>query len=156
MSSRVHEAITAVVVALNADPAVTGQATVVDGPFITGDDPETAVYVGYDGDEDGDYNATENWSQEWAGLGAQRKNESFDITCCVISWSGEVAVAARRQAALAVLGAVESTLRAAVNIGLGLPSPTVASWSSGQLFQEQGSNGLQARIPFRVHIETRV
>lgn len=156
MTTRVHDAITAVVAALNADATVTGSAAVVDGPFITGDDPETAVYVGYDGDEDGDYNATENWTQEWAGLGAQRKNETFDITCCVISWSGEVTVAARRQTALAVLAAVESALRSAVNIGLGLPQPTVATWSSGQLFQEQGANGLQARIPFTVSVRTRV
>lgn len=155
MTTRVDAAILATVAALEAGTTAT-LATVVDGPFLTGDDPETAVYVGYDGDPEGDFNATENWAQDWAGLGAQRKNETFDIVGCVISWSGDVSVPERRATALAVLAAVESDLRAAANIGLGLPAPTVAAWASGQLFQEQGPKGLQARIPFSISVQTRI
>lgn len=155
MTTRVHDAITATVAALQAGTTAS-LAAVVDGPFLTGEDPTSAVYVGYDGDPEGDFNATENWSQDWAGLGAQRKNESFDIVGCVISWSGDVTVADRRATALAVLGAVESDLRAAANIGLGLPQPTTVMWASGQLFQEQGPRGLQARIPFSISVRTRI
>jgi hypothetical protein len=59
-------------------------------------------------------------------------------------------------AALAVLAAVEDAARAAANIGLGLPQPTVAAFTTGQLFQEQGPKGLQARIPFTLHVRTRI
>lgn len=155
-ASRIHDAITAIVAALNAASPVTALATVYDGPYITGDAPPSAVFVGYDGDPDGDMAATAEWTQKWAGLGALRKDEQFAVLCCLVSWSGDETVPARRAAALAVLNAVEDTLRAAANIGLGLPQPTIAEFASGQLLQEQGPRGLQARIPFAVTVKTRI
>lgn len=155
-ASRVDAAILAIVAALNAASAVTALATIYDGPFITGDTPPTAVHVGYDGDPAGDMAATFGWVQTWAGLGAGRKDEQFTILCCLISWSGDEAVPVRRAAALAALNAVEDALRTAANIGLGLPQPTQAAFTSGQLFQEQSPRGLQARIPFTVSVKTRI
>lgn len=155
-SSRVDAAILAVVAALRAAPAVTALATVYDGPFISGDIPVTAVHIGYDGDKDGDMAATAGWVQTWAGLGAYRKDEQFTLLCCVTSSWGEVDVPGRRAAVVAVLGAVEDTLRAAANIGLGLPQPTVVTFELGELYQGQGSNGMQARIPFGLLVKTRI
>lgn len=163
MASRVDAAITAIVAALQADAVVPTLAAVVDGPLVGGDQTETRVYVGYDGDPDGDFNATENWSQDWAGLGAQRKDESFDVVCAVWSFSGDLDVPARRQKALAVFSAVEDALRTPLNIGLGLPQPTVAWLSSAQLVQEPVRAvdsdqliGLRARIPFSISVRTRI
>lgn len=156
MASRVDAAILAIVAALRAVPAVTALATVYDGPFVTGDIPVTAVHVGYDGDRDGDMAATVGWAQSWAGLGALRKDEEFGVLCCVTSSSGEVDVPGRRAAVVAAMSAVEDTLRAAANIGLGLPQPTQAAFESGELYQGQGPNGLQARIPFTVLVKTRI
>lgn len=161
--TRVGDAIAAIVAALKADSAVTALAAIVDGPIVSGDDPETRIYVGYDGDNEGDYNATEDWSQDWAGLGAQRKTETFDVVCAVWSWSGDMDVATRRARALAALDAAQTALRAALNIGLGLPQPTVAQWSQGQLLQEPvidpvaGTvDGLRCRIPFSISVSTRI
>jgi hypothetical protein len=156
-TSRLHDAILAVVAALNAAPSVTSLATVYDGPVVIGDRPTSAVFVGYDGQPEGDYAATDGWSQTWAGLGALRRDEEFDIQCCVVSWSGDAEdVPGRRAAAVAVLDAVGAVLRAAATIGLGLPQPTWAEFAGGELFQEQGPTGLQARIPFTIHVRTRV
>ena len=156
MASRVHTAINAIVAALNAAPAVTSAATVYDGPFITGDSPPVAVHVGYDGDPGGDMRATEGWTQEWAGLGALRKDERFDVLCCVVAWTGDDDVAGMRAAAVGMASAVEDTLRSVLNIGLGLPQPTIAEYSQADLFQEQGPGGMQARIPFTISIRTRI
>lgn len=158
MTTRVDDAIRTVVAVLT-EAFADGTAVVVDGPEIRADEPDTVVHVGWDGDHDGDYQATENWTQTWAGgLGRQPppKDETFDILGAVISGDGDVDVPTRRATALSVLGVVETTLRAAVNTGLGLPQPTVAQFSSGQLFQEQGPNGLQARIPFVISVKTRI
>jgi hypothetical protein len=155
MASRVHDAILAVVAALQAGTTA-ALATVVDGPVLSGDDPPAAVFVGYDGDPAGDMHSTEDWAQQWAGLGAQRKDESFTVVCAVVSWSGDDDAATRRAAALAVLAAVEDDLRDPLNRGLGLPQPTVAMLASGQLFQEPTNSGLQARIPFAITVQTRI
>jgi hypothetical protein len=155
-ASRVHDAITALVAALGGTASVTALVTVYDGPVITGDTPETAVFVGYDADPGGPMAAVANWTQAWAALGAQRKDEQFDVLCAIVSWSGDVDVPTRRAAAVAALQVVGDTLRAAVNIGLGLPQPTIAAFTVGGLFQEQGPNGLQVRIPFTVTVKTRV
>lgn len=155
-ASRVHAAITAIVAALNAASAVAALATVYDGPYLTGDVPPVAVHVGYDGDPAGDMAATSNWQQTWAGLGALRKDEAFDVLCCLIASGGDTDVSTRRAAAVAALNAVEDALRTAVNIGLGLPQPTQAAFAAGELFQEQGPNGLQARIPFAISVRTRI
>lgn len=154
--SRVHDAITALVAALEADAGVTALATVIDGPLLTGDTPATAVFVGYSGDPSDGMAATANWTQTWAGLGAGRRDEQFDVLCAVVSWSGDTDVAARRQAVLAAFDAVATALRAALNIGLGLPQPTIAELAVADLYQEQTSAGLQARIPFAVRVKTRV
>lgn len=153
--TRVHDAINAIVAALNAGTTA-ALATVVDGPSNEATPfPGSYVFVGWDGDREGDYNATEDWTQDWAGLGAQRKDESFDVVCAVVSGSGDANVASRRQEALAVLAAVETDLRAPLNIGLGLPSPSFARLSSAQLIQEW-VDGLRARIPFSISVQTRI
>jgi hypothetical protein len=153
--TRVDDAIGAIVTALRAGTTA-ALATVVDGPSGEATPmPGSYVFVGWDGDREGDYNATEDWEQDWAGLGAQRKDETFDVVCAVVSGSGDYNVAARRQDALAVLAAVETDLRSALNIGLGLPSPSFARLSSAQLIQEP-VDGLRARIPFSISVQTRI
>jgi hypothetical protein len=161
--TRVGDAIAAIVAVLRADPAVTDLASVVDGPIVSGADPETRIYIGYDGDNAGDYNATEEWSQGWVGLGAGHRSESFSVVCAVWSWSGDMDVSTRRARALAALAAVQAALRDPLNRGLGLPGPTLAQWSQGQLMQEPVIDeetgavlGLRARIPFSISVTTRV
>jgi hypothetical protein len=148
-TSAVPAAITALVAALESvlDPGI-----VYDGPELVGDLPPVAVCVGYDGDPEGDMRAVENWVQTWAGLGAQVKDESFDILGCVVAFSGDTAIGAKRAQVFAAFGTVETTLRTATLATLGLTAPAMAQFVAGEFYQEQTANGLQCRIPWVVSV----
>jgi hypothetical protein len=63
-------------------------ATVFDGTGIT-EEPGDFVMVGV-GDPDSNQAPTSaDTSQEWAGLGAHRRDEVGTVTCCAVSWNGE-------------------------------------------------------------------
>ena len=133
--------------------AVLDPATVYDGPELTGDAPPVVVCVGYDGDPGGDMRAVENWTQTWsASLGQQKREEQFDILGCVIAFTGDTGVKDRRDAVFTTFGVLETAVRAAANVALGLPSPAVAEFSAGEFYQEQTAGGLQGRIPWRVSV----
>lgn len=160
MTTRLHDVIVELVSRLAA--ALDGAAVVVDGPFFDGksDYPPDAVYVGWDGDTDGDRAATADWSQEWAGgLGrpVAPKNESFGVLCCVISWVDGTSedIPDCRANALSVLATVNTTVRA--DATLGQPQPGQGLISEGQLYQEEGpQGGVQARVPFVIHWTGRI
>lgn len=150
--SRVPEAIDGLIAVLTTPLA--SVALLVDGPIVTDDPLQKAVGIGWDGNEDGDYAATVDWGQTWAGLGAKRKDEKFGILGFVSVWNGDstpASVKQRRDEAFALLQLVETTL--ITDPGLGRPQPFVAGFSSGQLFQEAGPYGRQARIAFVVEID---
>ena len=141
-------AITALVAALEAvlDPGI-----VYDGPELTGDAPPVVVCVGYDGDPEGDFRAVENWVQTWlAALGQQRREESFDIVGCVVAFSGDTDIAAKRAQVFTTFAAVETVLRSLGDMGFG--SPAQVEFSGGEFYQEQTLSGLQCRIPWRVSV----
>jgi len=61
---------------------------VYDGTGIT-DDPGDFVMVGV-GDPNSDQVPTSaDTTQEWAGLGAHRRDEEGTVMCCAVSWNGE-------------------------------------------------------------------
>jgi hypothetical protein len=148
-TSAVPTALSNLVAALEAvlDPGI-----VYDGPELTGDVPPVVVCVGYDGDPAGDMRAVENWRQTWAGLGAQVKDESFDVLGCVIAFSGDTTVASKRAQVFATFGVVETALRTATLVSLGLTGPALAEFVAGEFYQEQTTSGLQCRIPWVVSV----
>lgn len=155
--TRLDDAINAIVAALEAGTTAT-LATVVDGPSEQATPmPGSYVFVGWDGDREGDYNATENWEQTVIGMsmGQQVEAETFDVVCAVVSGSGDPDVAARRQTALAVFAAVKTDLRGPLASALGLPSPSESHLTSAQLIQEW-VDGLRARVPFSINVKTRI
>ena len=161
MATKLDDAILAIIGILQAGTTgeLLGADAIVDGPAATGDDPTTAVFIGYDGDSDGDGKVTENWTAGFVGapIGRQARDESFEVTCAVVSWGGDIDVPSRRAAAVAAFSAVEDDLRAAVDLGLAPGVPTVAQVVQMDLYQEQDAQrGMQARILFRVGVETRI
>ena len=139
--------------------AAVGTDIVFDGPQVTGAVPAVAVLVGYDGDDEGDYEAVSGWEQTWQGMqsGQQVRAERFDIVCCVIAFAGDTDVATRRASASSTFAALNAALRDPANRTLGLPFPaSTAEFSSGSMRQPQTGRGLEVRIPFSVHVETRV
>lgn len=152
-TSQVPALISAVVTALSADPGMAG-VLVNDGPIVTAQQAGTDwVFVGYDGDPQGEMEAA-SATQEWAGLGAKRKDEQIDLVCAVVAGRGDTNVAAARSRAYVLLGVVEDILRA--DPSLGFDPPTVFEMSAGVLYQEQTTGGIQARIPFTVSGRTRI
>lgn len=127
-------------------------ATVYDGPPLTADYSD-AVFVGYDGDPDGDYEMGADDS-DWAGLGAQRRNETFDIICSIVTLVGDDDIQLARENAYALYKLVSDALRA--DISLGQAAPFVASLKGGPIFTAPGPDGWQCRKVFRVHVETRI
>lgn len=123
-----------------------------DGAFVTGDYTD-AVFVGYDGDPDGDYQ-TADMNQDWAGIGAKKRDEEFDVICAAVAKSGSTSIKTARDAAIALFSLVENTLRA--DPSLGFSPPYVAEVKPTGLFTEPTSDGLQARLVFTVHVKTRI
>ncbi|TMR11749.1 hypothetical protein ETD86_34845 [Nonomuraea turkmeniaca] len=137
-----------------AAPALNG-VKVVDGPLVTGNPLHEVIFVGYDGSRQGEGDGEAvDLRQEWASIGQKAKDETFTVTCAVVVWSGSTKVRPIRERAFALLAAVEDALRA--DPSLGLPPPTIVAFVSGSLFQEQPDTGMQARIPFRIAVQTRI
>lgn len=127
-------------------------AKVWDGPVITGDYSD-CIFVGYDGDPEGDMQAVDGDS-EWAGLGAKARDEDFDVICAVVALVGDQGIKTVRDNAYAQLKKAADAVRA--DPSLGQAPPFVASVKGGSLFYDNLESGLQARLVFRVHVETRI
>jgi len=150
--SRVPELIDAVVAALQAS-ADLGGVRIVDGPLVTDSAASDWVFVGYDGDPDGEF-ATTSTTQQWAGLGAHAKNEDILLTCAILVRRGSTDVKPCRSRVFQIFAAVEAAVRA--DPALGLPPPTVCSISETSFHTEQTTNGVQGRMPFTLACSTRI
>lgn len=152
-ASRVPDAIDALMAVFAAAPALDG-VHVFDGPPVTGSPLKDVVFVGYDGDPEGDGGQAVEFSQEWSSIGQKAKDETFTVNCAVLAWRGSTAVRPVRERAFALLAAVEDALRA--DPSLGMPPPTIVAFASGSLQQAQWHDGITCRIPFQVAIKTRI
>lgn len=126
-----------------------------DGPVVSGDYGD-AIYVGYDGDPEGD-GQTAVSDQDWAGVGKTRKrDESLDITGAAAALVGESDERWKtaRDRATALIESIGQLIRA--NPSLGQSPPFRAELIPGAYYQENTPAGYQARYLFTVHIETRV
>lgn len=125
-----------------------------DGPAPSGDYRD-AVYIGYDGDVAGERESLTS-SAHWAGIGAKRRDETIAVVCAVVAVSGDGRPADARNRAYALLATVENTLRADPSLAQ-TPTPFVASITEHRMLWDWlEMEGLQARITFTVHIETRI
>lgn len=126
----------------------------IDGPFVTGD-YDNAVFVGYDGNPEGNF-LSAGIKQEWSGtLGTARRDEIMEITCAVVVMSGDTDVKTARLNAFGLFGTVETTLRA--DPSLGFSSPYVAGVKPVDFYVEPDSErGFVARLVFVVEAKTRI
>ncbi|MGZ0231115.1 hypothetical protein [Streptomyces sp. CPS1] len=151
-TSRVSDLIDALVAALQASPGLS-TVKVVDGPIVSDSAAKEWVFVGYDGDPEGDF-ITSTTQQDWAGIGAKKKSEDITLTCAVVVQRGSTDVRACRIRTFEVFAAVEDVLRA--DPSLGFPSPTICAVAENTFHTEQDSNGVQGRMPFTVTCRTRI
>lgn len=152
LTSQVPTLITNVLATLQAWPDLAG-VQIIDGPVVQ-DSPLTDwVFIGYDGDPAGDFEAAST-AQSWVGIGAKRKDEDIVLNCGIVASRGDTNVPAARSRAYVLMAAVETALR--VDLSLGMPPPTVIEVAAEALYQEQTDAGIQARIPFSVAARTRI
>ncbi|MEV4159006.1 hypothetical protein [Nonomuraea dietziae] len=152
-TSRVPEIIDNLLAALAAAPPLAHPVRVYDGPLISGEQPADSVFIGYDGDPEGEFQAAAA-EQSWAGLGARAKDETVQIVGAVIARRGDTNVRKARVRGYQLLAAVEDALRASP--ALGMPPPTTVAMAAGTCFQEQHARGVQCRITFSIAVETRI
>lgn len=146
MPSRMFDGINTVVTILR-----TAGANVIDGPVVVGDTLDF-VYIGYDGDPDGDWSAA-TIDQNWAGIGTKKRDESIDIVGAVVSrYSADDAQTARARVQ-AQFTIVENAILADPSLGLpGQVQYCIADVHPTQLFAESG----QYRLPFVIRVQTRI
>lgn len=133
--------------------AVADNGNVWDGPRISSDF-KPSLFVGYDGDPEGDFK-TADPGQEWAGLGARTRDEEFDIPCAAVALIGDDNTKLARDAVYTLLAIAENTLRADPSLAQ-TPPPYVAEFRAGPIYTEPAETGYQVRGVFSVHVKTRL
>ena len=96
---------------------------------------------------------------DWAGLGAGREDETFDIPCLIDSYAGGTNQSIPRRAAVVVLDAIAARIRQDRSLGGALNSPGLAAIRDVRLVQtstaEEAADGRYARIYFNVRCTSR-
>jgi hypothetical protein len=146
METRVFDAIDSIIAILKAAGANT-----IDGPVPSGDSLDF-VFIGYDGDPDGDWRAADI-DQDWAGIGnTKKRDETFDVIGAVVSTYSGDSVKASRDRVKAQFALVGTAIRADPSIGLTTAEWAVAGVHPVQLFNDVG----QCRLTFVIRVKTRV
>lgn len=153
MPSRTLPTIRALHALWSAASAVTDLADVWFGPELTGEHG-AALWVGYDGDPGGEFQAVIQDSA-WAGLGAKARDEEFVVRCAATVLIGDDDVDAAVALAEQIVGAAETALRGDPSLGQ-TPPPFQAAITAQQLFIEPTPPGTQVRVPFDVGVKTRI
>lgn len=130
------------------------------GPLVSGDSDD-AVFVGYDGDPFGDMEVAVH-TQQWAGAATHKRNDVFDVRCCVLNTAGAFdgdQVAAALERLYSVFMVCATTVHTDPSLGLGI-TPFVASITGFGSFlplaeNEAGGTLVEPRISYSVHVETR-
>lgn len=138
---RFHAFTTALVAALVADSAIGGAGVAVyDGPTAVADDAASAIVVGGRfNDEDIDAGSfTLDWRTD--GGASATEDETINLNCSAQFWTGDVDMAAARAGAFALIGSVDSVIRA--NSALGVTGLLWCHITSGNVRQELRSGSM--------------
>jgi hypothetical protein len=147
--SRMPEAVDAIIGAVT--PVTT--LAVYDGPVPTGD-PGNAIYIGYNGNPEDEGEAGTS-QQEWAGLGAKKRDENLTVTGAIVITNGDGNAKVARDAAYAQLTLVEGAIHPAPAVGMS--APTWMGVTSHRLVYVLDTEvGLQAWLPFVITVRTRL
>lgn len=119
-----------------------------DGPQLSGDF-EDCIFVGFDGNPEGEYQSAEV-EQDWAGLGAKHRSETLTIICSAVVLNGDDNIKAARDTAYGFVETAGIALRN--DPSLGQPPPFVAGLRPGPLFIEPTQQGVQVRVVFSVNV----
>jgi hypothetical protein len=147
-------------VALFTSAATLGAAappvTIYDGPPTTALDAPLKLYVGMSDPDSDQIEPAAEFTQEWAGLGRQGRNETVTIHCCAEAWTGTDDIKTARLAVTGIVAAVETVMQADTTQFGGnvlFPMPGV---DAGFLLQNNTAEGAIARVPFSLIFKSRI
>jgi hypothetical protein len=152
-TSRVPAAVDALLAILRAAPAL-ADVRIIDGPEPTNLSERDMIFVGWQPGAD----AAVGLQQDFASAGARTRDEDFEIACYAESRAGDKDMALRRTRVFALVGAVETALRAT---DAAPTAPTLngtvlwAHLTTGNLQQVQ-SEGAVAGLAFAVACRARI
>lgn len=89
---------------------------VVDGPQVTSDAADDWLFVGFNGDVPDEYNEAATGQQSLMAF-AKVKGDDGQVTCAIVSRSGDSDITATRLRANGFLSAAEAALRADMQLG---------------------------------------
>lgn len=143
--SRFPAVVDGVLTVLRADANLSA-VVISDGLPITEDRLVDLVIIGNSGDpESTDAGSVTQNYHDLAGIDSTR-DETVTVNCCVLAQTGDVDVSATRARAFAVLGYVESALRA--NYSLGATGVLRVELTDVTVQVEQFADGTAVRLPF--------
>ncbi len=146
MPTRMFDAIDRVIAMLQAV-----DVNVVDSRTVVGDSIDF-VFVGYDGDPEGESLAVQG-DQDWAGIGTTKRDETFDIWGAVVSRYSADPPKTSRDRVKDQFTLVENAILADPSLGMaGQVQYCIADVHPVQLFVEDG----WYRLTFVVRVKTRV
>ena len=142
----------AVITALQGASSLAG-VRIFDGIEIDMSYPGDAVAIGHDGNLEGDEVAASSIRQEYRPLGAISKFEHGSLNCFLWSANGTTDISARRTQAFALLGNVESVIRADVSFG-GIVQ--FSAMENAEIRYRQTTNGVGVGILFTITYQSRI
>lgn len=119
---------------------------VVDGPQVTSDAANDWLFVGYNGDTPDEYNEGSAGQQSLMAF-AKVKGDDGQVTCAVVSVSGDTDITATRARAHIILSAAEAAVRADMQLGGLVMHAYVSDYRYSPVQTQQGA---KVRIVFTV------
>ena len=147
MASTVNAAIAGFIAQLAASADLSG-VTVHDGPPVTASTPEW-IAVGWQP------GSTESVSMtwDWAQIGGQRSEETYDVLCSFAVSSGDADMNTRRARAIVIRDAIAAAVRADWTLG---GAVRLAHLSEGVMHQEQTDRGSAIGFTFTLSCTARI
>ncbi len=124
---------------------------VVDSGF-TSEVQAEYVAVAYPDSDDPAADPAVVFTQDWMGLGALSRSESYDIRCELAAWTGDGLLATRRARVFAMFKACQDALRADPGLSGQISPSGTAQITGGQLADGDTPKGPAARIDFNVQV----
>jgi len=147
-------------VTLFQNAATLGQATppvtIFDGPATTELDPPLALWIGLPDPDNPAAEAAADFTQEWAAIGRQGRNETITVHCCAQAWSGLDDIRTVRLAVTGITSAAETLMQADTTQFGGNVLYPAPGFASGSLTQNNTDRGAIARIPFDLIFKARI
>jgi hypothetical protein len=152
-TSRVPEAVDALLAILRAADGL-AEADVIDGPASINYTKRLRLYVGWQPGAD----AAVTLEQSFNSAGARTRDEAFTISCYAEARAGDKDMQARRSEVFALVGEVETALRATNDAPTAPTLNSTVLWAhltAGDLTQVQQEGSL-AGLAFTVTCQARI